>query len=84
MLYVMLSKGYKPGGFNPVPDESGLPKRFDTENLWNLDLGANTSLLDGRLTNKINLFYGKRIDQVKLQSNGILWKKKRSTSWNII
>ena len=63
MLYVMLSKGYKPGGFNPVPYTSGLPKRFDTENLWNVDLGVNSSYFNGKLTNKVNLFYGKREDQ---------------------
>jgi outer membrane receptor protein involved in Fe transport len=63
LLYMMLSKGYKPGGFNPVPDASGLPKRFDTENLWNLDVGANSNFLDGKLKNKLNLFYGKRKDQ---------------------
>jgi len=61
--YAVLSKGYKPGGFNPVPDESGLPKRFDTENLWNLDMGVYSSYYDGRLATKVNFFYGKRYDQ---------------------
>ena len=63
LLYITLSKGYKPGGFNPVPDATGLPKRFDTEDLWNIDAGVNSSYFDGRLKNKLNIFYGKRDDQ---------------------
>ena len=63
LLYAILSKGYKPGDFNPVPNASGLPKRFETENLWNLDIGVNSGYYEGKLTNKLNLFYGKRKDQ---------------------
>ncbi len=66
LYYIALSKGYKPGGVNP---NSSLPRSardFDTETLYNLDLGLNSSYLDGKLTNRLNLFYGQRRDaQVK-------------------
>ncbi len=63
LFYVTLSKGYKPGGVNA--DNSLLPSQRDykTENLWNIDFGANTSHLDGQLTSRLNFFYGKRRDQ---------------------
>ncbi len=63
LAYVTLSRGYKPGGFNPVSDASGLPKQYETESLWNVDLGVNGTYLEGQLTNRTNLFYGKRKDQ---------------------
>ena len=63
LYYVTLARGYKPGGINPVTTASGLPKEFSTEALWNLDVGMNSKHLDGKLLNRLNLFYGKRIDQ---------------------
>ena len=63
LYYITLSRGYKPGGFNPVTDTSGLPKRYDTEILWNVDAGINGTYLNGKLHNRLNLFYGKRSDQ---------------------
>jgi len=63
LFYATLTKGYKPGGFNPVSDASGLPKQYNTEALWNADFGVNGSYLDGKLKNRTNLFYGEREDQ---------------------
>jgi outer membrane receptor protein involved in Fe transport len=63
LYYLTFSRGYKPGGFNPVPDSSILPKRYDTETLWNIDLGVNGTYMQGKLHNRLNLFYGKRADQ---------------------
>jgi outer membrane receptor protein involved in Fe transport len=62
-MYLTLSRGYKPSGFNPVTDASGLPKQYKSESLWNVDLGVNGTYLNGQLTNRTNLFYGKRKDQ---------------------
>jgi len=61
-LYATLSRGYKPSGFNPVTN-STLPKQFKSESLWNLDIGSNGTYLDGQLTNRTNIFYGKRREQ---------------------
>jgi len=65
--YAMLSRGYKPGGVNAGSTLSEAQKRFETETLWNLDVGQNASWLDDTLSTRLNLFYGKRRDmQVKL------------------
>ena len=61
--YVTLSRGYKPGGVNadntlPVKDRT-----FETETLWNLDMGLNSNYFNHTLVNRLNLFYGKRRDQ---------------------
>ncbi len=61
-LYVTLSRGYKPGGFNPVPDFDQLPKHYKSESLWNIDLGMNNTFMNNTMQSKINFFYGKRRD----------------------
>ncbi len=67
LLYVTLSRGYKPGGVNAGTTLSQEDKRFETETLWNLDLGMNASYLENTLVSRLNFFYGKRKDmQVKL------------------
>jgi len=63
LFYVTLARGYKPGGFNPVTDTSGLPKQYNTETLWNIDAGLNSTYLNNKLHSRINFFYGKRKDQ---------------------
>ncbi len=61
-FYVTLSRGYKPGGFNPVPDFDQLPKHYKSEVLWNVDFGMNSTYINNTLQSKINFFYGKRKD----------------------
>jgi len=63
LIYATLARGYKPGGFNPVSDASGLPKQYNAEALWNIDLGVNGDYLDGKIKNRTNLFYGERLNQ---------------------
>jgi len=63
LYYLTLSRGYKPGGINannslPIED-----RVFETETLWNLDLGVNSNYLNNTLLNRLNFFYGKRKDQ---------------------
>lgn len=64
LSFLTLSKGYKPGGVN---DDGRLPNGksvlFNTEYLWNLEGGLNSSLLNNRLNSRLNLFYGVRKDQ---------------------
>jgi len=59
-LYALLSRGYKPGGFNL--DESIDPnlREFDTETMLNYELGYKSSLLDNRLRIQFSLFYQDR------------------------
>ncbi|WP_309499402.1 TonB-dependent receptor domain-containing protein [Sulfurovum sp.] len=63
LYYATLSKGYKPGGVNAdnmIPVENRI---YQTETLWNLDVGVNSNYFDNTLINRFNLFYGKRQDQ---------------------
>ena len=65
--YAVLSRGYKPGGVNAGTTLPESEKRFETETLWNLDVGQNASFFNDALITRVNLFYGKRRDmQVKL------------------
>ena len=61
--YIMLSKGYKPGGVNADSSLSSAAKYYDTESLWNIEAGRNLSVLDDTLLGRINMFYGQREDQ---------------------
>ena len=63
LYYVTLSKGYKPGGVNADYRLTADTKQYETENLWNLDAGLNSSHFDNKVKSRLNLFYGKRKDQ---------------------
>jgi len=72
LYYASLSKGYKPGGVNAGTTLSEEDKTFETETLWNLEAGVNSSHLDNKLKSRLNLFYGKRKDmQVKLYQEDV-------------
>lgn len=61
--FVTLSRGYKAGGVN---DDASLPEdkiAFDTEYLWNLETGLNSSMLNNRLKTRLTVFYMQRNDQ---------------------
>ncbi|MEA3433546.1 MAG: TonB-dependent receptor, partial [Campylobacterota bacterium] len=64
LYYISLAKGYKPGGVNA---EDVPTKAYETETLWNLEAGLNSSHFNDTLRSRLNVFYGKRNDQqVKL------------------
>jgi len=80
LYYATLSKGYKPGGVNAdsfLPDNA---RDYETETLWNLDLGVNSSHYDNKLTSRLNLFYGKRKDQ-QVKSSLVLPREDGSTQF---
>ncbi len=60
--FVSLSKGYKAGGFNLgiVPDDR---REFGAEELWNLEAGIKSSLLDTELLINASIFVSRRKDQ---------------------
>ncbi len=63
LAFLSLSKGYKAGGVN---DDASLPASkvaFDTESLWNLETGLNSSMFNKRLKTRLNIFYAIRKDQ---------------------
>ena len=63
LYYATLSKGYKPGGVNADNTISDDEKIFNTEHLWNLDIGKSFSNFENKLKSRINFFYGLRRDQ---------------------
>ncbi|EIF50155.1 TonB-dependent receptor [Sulfurovum sp. AR] len=63
LIYTALSKGYKPGGVNVDPSVTDDLKTYETEELWNLEAGINSSHFDNKLYSRLNVFYAKRRDQ---------------------
>jgi len=63
LYYATLSKGYKPGGVNSDDKLADKDKAFNTEHLWNLDIGKNFSNFEDKLKSRVNFFYGLRRDQ---------------------
>ncbi len=60
LWYALASRGYKAGGVNSdsaIPDDQ---RRFDTETMWNYELGVKTRLLDGRIDLRTALFFQDR------------------------
>ncbi|VUD51815.1 Pesticin receptor [Thalassocella blandensis] len=65
-LYALLSRGYKAGGFNPDPDVESADKQFDSETMWNVEIGDKFRSNNGELLLQAAAFYQKRADvQVK-------------------
>lgn len=48
-LFGVISRGYKPGGFNHSISSSVDSASYDPESAWNFETGVKTSLLDGSL-----------------------------------
>ena len=66
LLYSTLSRGYKSGGVNNANGIESQFREFDTEYMWNLELGAKSTWLNGNLLTNVAVFYGIRKDaQVK-------------------
>lgn len=66
LVYGLLSRGYKAGGFNPDPSLNEHEKPFYTETMLNLELGVKGLWLDNRLQVQVAAFYQQRDDvQVK-------------------
>lgn len=63
LMYLTLSRGYKPGGFNIENLLTDVDTTsYDTEYLWNLEAGYNSSYFEGKLLSRLNIFYSKRKD----------------------
>lgn len=68
LWYALASRGYKAGGVNSdslIPDDQ---RTFDTETMWNYELGVKTRLLDRRIDLTAALFYQDRDDVQTKQS----------------
>lgn len=78
--YITLTKGYKPGGVNANGELDAKAKVYDTETLWNVDMGRNSVFLEGTLQTRLNLFYGKRKEQ-QVNSSVVIPRKDGSTEF---
>lgn len=61
--FASISRGYKAGGVNDDPSLTKKDRVFDTEFLWNLETGLNSSFLNNRLKTRLTAFYALRKDQ---------------------
>ena len=60
-LYARAASGYRPGGpieANPLaPPNVEIPTHYNSDQVWDYELGAKTTWLDGRLGANLDLFY---------------------------
>ncbi len=64
-LFASLGRGYKAGGANIFPNLiASLPVKYDSETLWNYELGLRAKSEDGKLVSQLTLFY---LDRDKAQ-----------------
>ena len=60
--YGLISRGYKPGGFNRDGSLEPQNREFDTETMINYEIGVKNSLLDDSLQIQASLFFQDRND----------------------
>ena len=66
--FASIARGYKAGGANIYPFiDPAIPVTYDTEYLWNYELGLRSELFDRAVTSKITLFY---LDRNETQVRG--------------
>lgn len=63
LVYGNVSRGYKAGGFNTDGSLDADLRLYDSEYVWNYELGVKSSLLDGALSTRLAVFYMDRRDQ---------------------
>lgn len=60
IVYALFSKGYKAGGFNPESNISAEFRSFETEDLFNYEIGTKGQWFDNSLTGQFVVFYQRR------------------------
>ena len=70
--FASITKGYKAGGVNIFPGlEENFATSYNTEDLWNYELGLRSNLLQGALLSQITLFYLDRENAQLRSSAGV-------------
>jgi outer membrane receptor protein involved in Fe transport len=66
LIYAVVSEGFRPGGFNPnaIPGFTTIPAEFESDQLWNYEIGAKITGLNKRLIASGALY---RIDWKNMQ-----------------
>ena len=59
MTFASVTRGYKAGGANIYPflEVPPFPEEYETEDLWNYEIGLRSTLLDDKLRSRITLFF---------------------------
>ena len=66
MLYGLISRGYKAGGINSEPSLQPQDRAFNTELMWNFEIGLKGSWMNGQLQGQLSAFNQERKDiQIK-------------------
>jgi outer membrane receptor protein involved in Fe transport len=68
MIYVLLSRGYKPGGVNIDGQISQENLNYESETMWNYELGIKTSNTNKTIFLQASVFYQDRDDVQTKQS----------------
>ena len=70
--FASVTRGYKAGGANifPLLNVATLPRAYDTEDLWNYEIGLRSEWFDGKLISQVTLFYLSREDAQLRDSAG--------------
>ncbi len=82
MIYGLISRGYKNGGFNTDGSIEPENRVYDTEFMWNYEAGIKGLWLDDRLTLQAAVFYQDRKDIqtkqsiVRSQESGLLVQER--------
>ena len=70
-LFASITKGYKAGGANIYPElEADVPTSYDTEDLWNYEIGLRADWFEGAVVSQLTLFYIDRDDAQLRSSTG--------------
>lgn len=80
ILYGLVSRGYKAGGFNTNGTLPAELREFDTEYMWNYELGMKGSWLDDRLQAQLAFFYQQRED-VQIKGSRLVSRDDGSTEF---
>jgi iron complex outermembrane receptor protein len=80
LLYASISRGYKSGGFNTDGSLDADLREFDTEVLWNYELGFKGRLWDDKLQIQSALFFMGR-DDVQISSSTVRLRSDGSSEF---
>lgn len=62
LVYGLVSRGYKAGGFNADDEVPENRREFKSESMWNYEVGVKNSLASGRVQTQVSVFYQDRED----------------------
>jgi len=57
LIYGLVSEGFRTGGTNTAPGIPDENTTYDSDSLWNYELGAKLTLMDGRVLFNVSAFY---------------------------